>query len=413
MTSSLTTTNVSVVALRPLAAAQPLLPRCPGSKSVEWSRTDIELVVPQRLRRATRLATLAGDSTGIRAPARACAAFASSAPREGPITNTTLTRTGERKQHQLTSQGAAVAAGRWHRQNSAGALAGPNSAFAASILIALLIACVSLAGLVLGREGLYGSDVNLADGIITSTAGIVIPGFRAHDLFNLAVALPVLLASVWFARRGSLVGLLLWPGGLFYVLYTYVQYLIGAPFGPLFLGYVLLVVVSAYTMIGVATSINHAAVRERLSVAIPARTIGGILVALALVTIGQDGGGAMATALEGGSQAEPLARHVWTVDLTISVPATLLGGVLLWRRAALGYVVAAGLLFAFGLTPIAFAAILALQPWLTGSAIDGGTIVGLLVFATVAYVPLGFFVRGARADMQPATRAPEIGATSA
>ena len=308
-----------------------------------------------------------------------------------------------------------MTAGRWNGQNSAGvlSLAGPASAFVASIVIAVLIACVSLAGLVLGREGLYGSDINLADGIITSTAGIVIPGFRAHDLFNLAVALPVLLASVWFARRGSLLGLLLWPGALFYVLYTYALYLVGAPFGPLFLGYVLLVVVSAYTIIGVVTSINHAAVRERLSGVIPARTIGGILVALALLTVGQDGGGAMATALGGGSQAEPLARHVWTVDLTISVPATLLGGVLLWRRAALGYVVAAGLLFAFGLTPIALAAILALQPWLTGSAIDGGTIVGLLVFAAVAYVPLGFFVRGARADTQPATRALEVGATSA
>jgi hypothetical protein len=247
---------------------------------------------------------------------------------------------------------------------------------------------------------------------MTSTAGIVIPGFRAHDLFNLAVALPVLLASVWFARRGSLLGLLLWPGALFYVIYTYALYLVGAPFGPLFLGYVILVVVSSYTLIGVVTSIHHPAVRERLSGVIPARTIGGILVAFALLTVGQDGGGAIATALGGGSQAEPLARHVWTVDLTISVPATLLGGVLLWRRAALGYVVAAGLLFAFGLTPIALAAILALQPWLTGSAIDGGTIVGVLVFAAVADVPLGFFARGAQADAPPSARALEVGATS-
>jgi len=328
--------------------------------------------------------------------------------------NTALTRTGEPEQHQLTSQRAAVAAGRLNRQNSDGALslAGSASAFAGSIVVAVLIACVSLAGLVLGRTGLYGSEGNLADGIITSTGGIVIPGFRAHDLFNLAVALPVLLASAGFARRGSLVGLLLWPGGLFYVLYTYALYLVGAPFGPLFLGYGLLVVLSAYTTMVVVARMNHAAVRERLAGVIPARTIGGILVALALLTVVQDGGGAIATALGGGTQAEPLARHAWTVDLTISVPATLLGGVLLWRRAALGYVVAAGLLFAFGLTPIALAAILALQPWLTGSAIDGGTIVGLLVFAAVAYVPLGFFVRGARADSQPATRALKVRAAS-
>ena len=199
---------------------------------------------------------------------------------------------------------------------------------------------------------------------------------------------------------------------MFYVLYTYALYLVGVPFGPLFLGYVLLVVVSAYTIIGVVTSINHAAVRERLSSVIPARTIGGILVALALLTVGQDGGGAIATARGGGSQAEPLARHVWTVDLTIGVPATLIGGVLLWRRAALGYVVAAGLLFAFGLTPLALAAIFAMQPWLTGSAIDAGTIVGLLVFAAVAYVPLGFFARGAQAEGPPRAHALGIGASS-
>ena len=39
-------------------------------------------------------------------------------------------------------------------------------------------------------------------------------------------------------------------------------------------------------------------------------------------------------------------------------------------------------------------------------------IVGLLVFTAVAYVPLGFFVRGARAEMQPAARGLEVGATS-
>src|SRR5689334_16130040 len=126
---------------------------------------------------------------------------------------TTLSRTGEHKQREPTSPLAAVGAGRGARFG-----ARPVWAFVASIGSAVLILCVSLAGLVLGRQGLYGLDVKAADGIFTSTAGIVIPGFRAHDLFNLAVALPVLLASVWLARRGSLVGLLLWPGALFYVL---------------------------------------------------------------------------------------------------------------------------------------------------------------------------------------------------
>jgi hypothetical protein len=152
----------------------------------------------------------------------------------------------------------------------------------------------------------------------------VIPGFCAHDLFNLAVALPLLLATLWAARRRSLLGLLLWPGALFYVMYTYALFLIGAPFGLLFLGYVLLVVLSAYTTIEVFATIDGAAVRQRLGGVVPSRTIGGILVALAVLTLGQDRGGA--TALGAGSPAEPLARHVWTADLVIGVPATLVGG---------------------------------------------------------------------------------------
>jgi hypothetical protein len=269
-------------------------------------------------------------------------------------------------------------------------------AYRFSLAAAVLLAAVSAGGLALGRTGLYGPDPTLAARIVTSRAGIVVPGFFARDLFNLGVALPVLLATLWAARRGSLVGLLLWPGALLYVLYTYAQYLVGVPFGPLFLAHVLLVVLSAYATIALLASLDGDDVRRRLAGAVPARSIAGTLVVLALLTVGQDGGGALATAPGGGNPTEPLARHIWTADLTISVPATFIGGVLLWRRASLGYVVAAGLLFANGLTPIALATILALQPWLTGSAIDGATIVGLLVFAAVAFIPLWFFVRGAR-----------------
>lgn len=268
-------------------------------------------------------------------------------------------------------------------------------AYAFSLVVAALIAVVSAAGLVFGPAGLYGVDLKNAAGITASTAGILVPGFLAHDGLNLVVALPVLIATGWLARRGALVGLLLWPGALFYVLYTYTQYLIGAPFGPLFLAYVLLVVLSAYATIGLVAGVDGGAVRARLAGAVPARTVGGILVALALMTLAQDAGGAIATALAGGSPVEPLARHVWTADLVVEVPAVLIGGVLLWRRRPLGYVAGAGLLLQFGLTPIALAAILAVQPWLSGAPIDEATIVGLLVFVGVTFVPLAFFVRGA------------------
>ena len=83
--------------------------------------------------------------------------------------------------------------------------------------------------------------IQVALGPTTSTAGILVPGFLGHDAFNLVVGVPILLGGVWFARRGSLLAMLLWPGGLFYLLYTYAIYLIGAPFSGLFLLYALLV----------------------------------------------------------------------------------------------------------------------------------------------------------------------------
>jgi hypothetical protein len=268
-------------------------------------------------------------------------------------------------------------------------------AYAVSPLVAALVAVVSAAGLAFPSTGLYGADPPLARGIAVSAAGILVPGFVAHDVFNLAVALPLLLGTLWLARRGSRTGLLLWPGVLFYVLYTYNTYLLGAPFGPLFLAHVLLVVLSASTVIGLVASVDGEAVRALLAGAVPARTGGAVLVGLALLTLGQDAGGAVATALGGGATPEPLARHVWTADLVLEVPAVLAGGVLLWRRHPLGYTVGAGLLFQFALTPVALASIMALQPWLTGAPVDAGTIAGVLAFAAVPSASLAFFVRAA------------------
>ncbi|HUS17503.1 MAG TPA: hypothetical protein VM536_21110, partial [Chloroflexia bacterium] len=58
----------------------------------------------------------------------------------------------------------------------------------------------------------------------------ILPLFVGQDVLNLVVGLPLLLGAMWLARRGVLRGLLLWPGALFYVLYDYGYYVLGAPF---------------------------------------------------------------------------------------------------------------------------------------------------------------------------------------
>jgi hypothetical protein len=78
------------------------------------------------------------------------------------------------------------------------------------------------------------------------------------------------LALIYVA---SLVGLLLWSGTLSYVYYTYALSVVDAPFNGLFLVYIFLVVLSAYTIIGIVASIDTEAVYQRFAAA-PAKALG-------------------------------------------------------------------------------------------------------------------------------------------
>jgi len=77
------------------------------------------------------------------------------------------------------------------------------------LVIALVMASASIAGLLSGT------------GIYPSVEAKVLPLFVGQDALNLAVGLPVLIGSMWLTRRGALLGLPLWPGALFYILYDY------------------------------------------------------------------------------------------------------------------------------------------------------------------------------------------------
>lgn len=270
-------------------------------------------------------------------------------------------------------------------------------AHAISLMIAVLMAAVSIAGLLFGSSELYGDDAS------------IVQWFRGWDAANLIVGLPILLGSLWFARRGSLMGLLLWPGALFYVLYTYALYVIGAPFNVLFLAYVALVTLSAYTTIGIVASIDGAAVRDRLA-GNPARLVGGALAAIGVLatlalTI------PIITTLAGSTPVDPLLHAEWIVDYLFGNPVLLIGGVLLWRRERLGYAVAGGVLFLSGANGVAFAVSGVLGALIAGAPIDAAVIAVHLVIAGICIALLVVFLRGVRLPYRGADRAGSRAAT--
>lgn len=252
-------------------------------------------------------------------------------------------------------------------------------AYALSFVIALVMTVASVAGL------LYQTRIY--------PAGETLYLFVATDVINLVVGLPILLGSMWLARRGKFIGLLCWPGALLFVLYIYVTYAIGVPFGVLFLPYLVLITLSAYTTIGLVASIAGESVRRRLAGAVPERLAGGILAGLSIL-YGLNAIGQIITALT--SQAPIGAAEIshWIADLTTLGPAWLVGGFLLWRRGALGYVAGAGLLLLGSILFIGIIPVIVFPALYTASPIDVGGIAQMLVMGLVCFVPFGLFVRG-------------------
>ena len=256
-------------------------------------------------------------------------------------------------------------------------------AYVLSLIVALIMTVASVVGL------LYQTVIYPTDELLLS--------FVPSDAFNLVVGLPILLGSMLLARRGKLIGLLCWPGALFYVLYMYVPYVIGVPFNVLFLPYLVLVTLSACTLIGLVASIDGEVVRQRLTGFVPARISGGILVGLAILIIVRQVA-VIVTALAGRTSVDAVELSSWIADFTVAVPVLLVGGILLWRRDPLGYVAGAGLLLGYGVLALSVIPFFVLQARYTGSPIDVSGVVAVLVMAALCFVPFAFFVRGAASD---------------
>jgi hypothetical protein len=205
---------------------------------------------------------------------------------------------------------------------------------------------------------------------------------------------PLLLGAMWAARRGRLLGLLLWPGALFYTLYAYLPYAISASATWLLFVDVALVTLSAFTLIGLLATIDASVVRQRLARA-PAAWVGGALVAIGLLAY------AGLAANAGSTLAEVGGRGHWVADWNVGTPVLVLGGVLLLRRAPLGYLAAAGLLLVSALGGVVFAIAAAVDNLLNGPRTEPSIIVVHLVISAVSGVLLAAFLGRGRARLAP------------
>lgn len=226
----------------------------------------------------------------------------------------------ESKRHNV--QDAAPEAGR-----RSGAKPGLRAAYWLSGVIAVLMMVASAAGLLV--DGLY------RDGIWAREA------LRGGDLTTIAVAAPVLIASMLLARRGSRAAQAVWLGALAYSLYNYAYYVFGAAFNDIFVLHIALFSLSIATLALAIANIDVNAIAARFRGVRGARVIGGFLAVVGIVLGGLWLFLAIRFAVSGELMADLPAdgiHLVFAIDTSLLVPALVIAGFLLWRRTPQGYV---------------------------------------------------------------------------
>lgn len=175
-------------------------------------------------------------------------------------------------------------------------------------------------------------------------AGMVLL-WRVQDLTILIAGVPVLAIGLWYTRRGSLRGRVLWLGGLAYMTYMWVHVVLQVAFNVFFLVYVALFSLSLFTLVSGLVTTDPETARRALAGRVSPTTYAGFLLVIAagltllwlsdlipaLLT-----GTAPPNVDEGGQQV--LVTHF--VDLSVVVPSLSIAAVWLYQRRPWGYLLA-------------------------------------------------------------------------
>ncbi|MBN2387951.1 MAG: hypothetical protein JXB85_13115 [Anaerolineales bacterium] len=224
-----------------------------------------------------------------------------------------------------------------------------------AILTAALTALAAGAGLLWQGKGdsypftslrgeeieIYGRGLYRYDSLSFASQAI------AQDAATLILGVPLLVAGIVLAGKGSLRGQLLLTGTLGYLLYTYTTYAFLSAYNPLFLLYVTLFSLTLFAFLLAMKGLDPEYVARHIGQRFPRRGIAIFLMLLAgflsLAWLGR-----IVPALFAGTP--PLGLESYTtlviqaLDLAIIVPTSALAAVLLWRKRPWGYTLAAVLI---------------------------------------------------------------------
>ena len=252
-------------------------------------------------------------------------------------------------------------------------------------LILLLSIAIALIMTVFSGLGFLQPDVFYSDpGLLEQ--------YLANDLVNIILGLPLFIAALVLIRKGKLLGSLLLPGTLIYVIYNYIGYALGRTWNWIALINLGLVVLSIITLFLLLKALDHQTVTGILEGKVGEKAAGWILVifGLAFITL------AISTIITGIREGTipPLGENAVSVaDIVVSL-GWLSGGILLLRKKLLGFSIGLGMLVAASFLFLGLVLFFFIAPLVSNRPFDWAEVITVLAMGLICFIPTGLFWRG-------------------
>jgi hypothetical protein len=242
----------------------------------------------------------------------------------------------------------------------------------------------------------------LVTGVLRGTA-VMNGSARGTALVVLLVGVPVLAGSMWLASRGSAAAVLTWLGAAAYLLYNSLMFAFATPFNRLFLLYLAMLSLSAWSIAGIVWQAGVRALGRRFSPRVPVRGIAcyvwvivGLNSAAWLTRIGPAlAHGGPPAFLRGTGLT---TNVVYVQDLAWWLPLMAVAGAWLWGRRPPGFLIAGAGLVMWVIESLT----IAIDQWY-GHAADPASPVAsaalvpaFAALALIGLVPVYYLLRGFR-----------------
>jgi hypothetical protein len=230
---------------------------------------------------------------------------------------------------------------------------------------------------------------------------VMVGSMRGTALVVLVLAVPIVILALAAARRGSLLGVVGWIGGIGFITYQGWMFLFAIPFNGLFLIYLAMFAFSFWAFVILLIGVRADGYAAAFAAALPARLLAGWMVAsclafyaLWLKNVVPASFDSLAPAFLAGSGMVTPTNYV--LDMALFLPFTIAVARALWRRTPWGLVVGGAMLLVLVLESVAIAA----DQWL-GAAADPGSPVAsaamtpaFLVVAAIGAAAFALWHRG-------------------